>query len=263
MHVDRTDNVPHFTKPKYAGLKGTVLDGEVMGPDFLNTSAVLNSNPDKAVAKQGSKGKLYYHAFDIMAYLGEDVTNLPLSERRKLLEKVVKKMGNKFVKCIPQIKKDFEKYFKSIVAAGGEGLIIKDVRLGYGAGWSKWKKVYDVSTIVTGWKPGNGQYSDQIGSLAVSVYHEGKLVEVGFASGFSDKLRRSMSDDFEAIKGSVLDVFCQEIQKSKRSSGNGIGRLRHPTFHRFRDDLEPKTITSKKLLNDLKAGKTRNNRNKK
>lgn len=259
-HVDRTGNVPHITAIDYSGLEGTVLDGEIMANDFLGTNSVMNSSPALAVQKQNETGKLKYNVFDVLIFRGKDVRGYALEQRRKILEEVVRRMGNEFVTVIPQFKGDIQTYFNQIVARGGEGVIVKDIRCGYGVGWAKMKKVYDISCIVSGWKAGTGKYSSSIGSLALSVWHDGKLVEIGFASGFDDKLRNDMAHNFDKYKGRVLDVFAQEIQDSKRSGGNPVGRLRHPTFHRFRDDVNPSDCTSEKLWADFKATKTKNNR---
>ncbi len=258
-YVDRSDNVPHITSIDY-GLDGTILDGEIMSNDFLNTNSIMNSLPKEAQRKQEEHGNLNYFVFDILFFKGKDIRSMPLSDRRKILEKVVDKMGNDHIKVIPQIKEDIPGYFQKIIKKGGEGLIIKDLRMGYGSQWAKMKKSYEVSCIVSGYKKGTGKYADMIGSLALSVYKDGKLIEVGFASGFDDKLRIEMSKNFQNYEGRVVDIFTQEIQKV--DAKNPAGRLRHPTFFRFRDDLTPKTITSEKLFEDLKATKTRSNRDK-
>ena len=257
-HVDRTGNVPQFTEVEYPGLEGTVLDGEVMATDFLGTNSVMNSGPALAVQKQEESGFLTYNVFDIMSFRGKDIRGLPLHKRRKVLEEVVKRMNNEHVKVIPQFTINLSEHFTRIVEGGGEGIIVKDIRQGYGCGWAKMKKSYDLSCVISGWKPGNGKYKESVGSLALSVYKDGDLVEVGFASGFDDDLRKKMSDNFSEYEGKVIDVFAQEIQKKDR---NGVGRLRHPTFYRLRDDLEPKTITAEKLLEDL-SSRARSNRKK-
>jgi len=259
-HVDRTANVPHITALMYADLQGTVLDGEIMAENFLATNSIMNSSPMLAVQKQKELGFLNYHVFDIVRFRGKDLRGLPLEKRRKILVAVVERMNNKYIKPIEQFTGDIHKYFQSIVNAGGEGVIVKDLRQGYGMGWCKMKKSYDVSCIISGWKAGNGKYADSIGSLALSVHHNGELIEIGFASGFDDTLRIDMGRNFDAYKGKVVDVFTQEIQASKRSKDNPVGRLRHPTFHRLRDDLNAKDCTSLKLQEDLKAAKTKSSR---
>lgn len=257
-HVDRTDNVPHITHELYEGLEGTILDGEIVAADFLSTNSIMNSGPALAVSKQKQIGPCTYRVFDVMAFRGKDVRTLPLSQRRKVLEEVVRRMNNEHVIAIPQITTDLEAYFTEIVSKGGEGVIIKDLRSAYGVGWAKMKKSYDVSCVITGVKPGNGKYASSIGAIAVSVYHAKRLVEIGFASGFDDRLRNDIANNFENYEGRVVDIFTQEILKTK----DGIGRLRHPTFFRLRDDLNAEDCTSEKLWADLKAAKTRNRRSK-
>jgi bifunctional non-homologous end joining protein LigD len=261
-HVDRTFNLPHVTLNHYSGLTGTVLDGEVQAKDFLSTNSIMNSAPREAVRKQEMIGPCQYRAFDILFFRGLDVRSKPLAERRLILEAVVNRMQNEYVSMVPQVSLDHGAHFTRIVNQGGEGIVIKDSRMAYGVGWAKMKKSYDVSCIVSGFKPGNGKYQNSVGSIALSVYHDDVLIEIGFASGFDDKIREDMRSRPEFYMGRVVDVFIHEIQDSKRSKDNPVGRCRHPTFFRFRDDLDAGECTSEKLWRDIAAAKTRNRRSK-
>ena len=243
-NVDKTDNVPQITSPVYTGLEGTVLDGEMFLKDFPTTQSVMGSGSALAQAKQKDIGQLNYFVFDVPVFRGVDIRGRPLSERRKVLETVVARLNNPNIKCVPQWRGDIEENFRKVVSAGGEGLIVKDLRMGYGTGWAKMKKSYDTSCVVTGFKPGNGKYTGMVGALAVSVFDEnGKLKEVGYASGFSDEIRREMTHNWEKFNGAVVDIYAQELSKDCR--------LRHPTFFRFREDLEPNVCTLEKLKADL------------
>lgn len=257
-HVDRTRNVPHITGLDYEELIGTVLDGEIMAKDFLKTNGIMNCGSEyEAVKRMKEYGYVSFYAFDVVSYRGQCVKGMPLAKRRKILEAVVERMDNEYVKTIPQVTENLQEYFQQIVDAGGEGIIVKDTRFGYGREWSKFKKSYDVSCVISGYKEGNGKYAGGIGSLALSVWHDGKLHEIGFASGMDDALRNTMSKNFDAFEGKVVDVYAQEIQDSKRSAGSVVGRLRHPTFHRLRDDLNSEDCTFEKLKSDMKAAKTK------
>lgn len=252
-YVDRSRNVPHITMIDYPGMEGTVLDGEIMSSNFLATNSIMNSAPDRAIAKQKEHGNLDFHAFDILMLCGRDVTALPYSERRKLLDQVVSYLKHPNIKIVQSVKGNLAEFFSEVVGKGGEGIVVKHINGRYGSGWSKVKKSFDVSCVISGFKEGKGKYSaGQIGSIALSVYQAGKLIEVGFASGFSDSLRREISNNPQAFIGRVVDVFAQEIQST---------RLRHPTFHRLRDDIEPVTCTIEKLKSDMtknvKAGRVR------
>lgn len=243
--VDKTDNLSHVTHLVYSNLTGTVLDGEVMGESFLATTAALNSRPNKSL-------KLDFHAFDVLMINNQDIRSSELTNRRKILEQVVAQMKNEHVKIIPQKtpkEVNFKNHFEEIVNSGGEGLIIKDSRCAYGNGWAKMKKVFDVSCVISGWKPGTGKYRGTIGSIELAVFHKDKLVDVGFCSGFDDKLRMEMRRNFKKFEGSVVDVFVQEMQESTRSE---LGRFRHATFHRLREDLRASDCTYSKLCADMK-----------
>ena len=227
--VDRTYELSHVTKQDYRSLHGTIIDGETMN------------------------GFETFNAFDVMFFCGTDVRPLPLHERRKILEKIIKLMNNESVKIVKQVTKNLAEYFHSIVDAGREGIVVKDINQPYGVGWAKYKKSYSVSAIVTGQK--EGKEADTVGSVFVSVYQNGKLIEVGCAAGFTQKDKISMAKNFDKYMGRVVDVFAQEM------TNKGTGRLRHCTFHTWRDELDPKDCTLEKLKADLKKG-VRKNRTK-
>jgi bifunctional non-homologous end joining protein LigD len=243
--IDKAANLPHIAKP-YPGLEGCVLDGEVMHPNptkLGDTTGIMNSLPAKAIARQDVEGKLHYNVFDILYYHGVDVRQKPLRERRQLLEMVVDIMHNLHVSPVPQ---HFDKdgLFRSILAAGGEGTVLKNRNSPYGVNWVKNKRVADFSVIISGYKPGQGKYAGSLGAVAVSVYKDGQLVEVGFASGMTDAEREDIWTRRDEYLGAVIDISAQEVTKD--------GRMRHPRWLRFRDDVAPETLTFEKLLDDAK-----------
>jgi ATP-dependent DNA ligase len=252
-YVDRSLNVPHLTSIDYPQMDGTVLDGEIIAADFLATNSIMNSSPERSIEKQEKHGKLTFNVFDVLMLCGRDVRELPYQARRKILDDLIQRLNNPNIKLVPAIHGDLGKFFENVVSNGGEGIVVKNIHSPYGVGWAKVKKSFDVSCVISGFKEGRGKYSaGQIGSIALSVYQEGRLVEVGFASGFNEKLRREISANSDSFLGRVVDVFAQEMQSS---------RLRHPTFHRLRDDIDPSTCTLEKLKSDMtrniKAGRIR------
>jgi len=240
-HVDRTLNVPQITGHDYGDMAGTILDGEMFLTDFPTTTSVMGSGPAVAVEKQMAGGWLNYWVWDVMQFRGVDVRGRSLEDRRRILEAVVQRLDNPRIKLMPQWRGDHDAIFRDVVAKGGEGIIVKDTRMSYGIGWAKMKKSYEVSCFVSAFKPGNGKYAGGVGALAISVYdREGNAVEVGFASGFDDATRGALT---EADFGRVVDVYAQEIGRT--------GRLRHPTFFRWRDEMHETDCTFDKLRDDL------------
>jgi ATP-dependent DNA ligase len=242
--VDKTMHLSHITTLELAGLKGTVLDGEVFLKSHTLTQSILSSAPAEAALRQAEHGQLIFFALDVLHHRGQDVRHLPYVQRRALLEKIVLEVGHPACQVIPKREKNLQAFFDEEVAAGGEGIVLKSLTGAYGEGWYKLKKSYDVSVIVTGFKPGKKGFAGMVGSLTLSVYKDGKLIEVGFASGFDVAFRQELTKNFEAYRGRVLDVFVQEL-----TSG---GRFRHATYHRFRDDVKAETCTLEKVILDLK-----------
>jgi ATP-dependent DNA ligase len=251
-HISKVDNLPVDKTHHVIGLgsdwpdlKGTVLDGEVFAQDFTFTQSILNCSPAKAIERQSTSMILNYYVFDCRVFRGEDIGGLPLEKRRMVARAVVDRLNLSNVVLIQQWPFDrISEMFNQIIAAGGEGLIVKDKRFAYGCGWSKLKKSYDVSCFISGYKPGNGKYRDSIGAIALSVYdnspdddseYDARSIEIGFASGFSDEIRAAINSNRDAYLGKVVDVYAQEL-----SSGN---RLRHPTFFRFRSDVSHRDCT--------------------
>jgi len=254
LPVDKTKNIPQVTDHEFLDLQDTILDGEVFLKDFHYTSSIMNSSPSNAIAKQESDGWLNYYVFDVLVFRGQDIRGWSYTKRRKVLKAVVKRMGLEHVKVVPQYKPEqIPEMFSKIVKAGGEGLIIKDIRCGYGVNWCKLKRSYDVSCFISGYKEGNGKYRGNVGAIELSVYSEdGKTIAVGWASGFTDQLRNEINEDREGFIGVAVDIFAHEL------SVKGV-RLRHPTFHRIRNDVNAEDCTLEKLKDDFKK-KARTNR---
>lgn len=224
---------------KYPGLDGTVLDGELY------------------------QGK--YYAFDLLFDKGVDLRKEILLKRRERLLQVVAAMKNPLVEVVkswngcasqPNIgtqKGDIDAVFQMVTDAKGEGLVVKDLRSPYGTNWAKLKKSYDVSCVITGFREGTGALKGLVGSLVISVYQDGKLVEVGTIKPGTNQLHEDITRDRKKYWCQVVDVFAQEMTVHNK--------LRHATFHRFREDVNSDTCTMEKLKEDFKKA-ARANRNK-
>ena len=99
-------------------------------------------------------------------------------------------------RIIPQIrikeKSDMEIFLKKIESMGGEGLILKNPRIGYHTGRSphilKVKNFQDMEGVVVGLNKGKGKYKNLMGSMTLKL-ENGTLFKLG--TGFSDKLRHT------------------------------------------------------------------------
>jgi len=249
MHVDRTLNVPHITDINYSGLEGTVLDGECFLIDGATTTSIMGSGPEVSQQKQKENGLIIYHVFDVPVFRGKDIRGMPLDQRQRVIEAVTRRMNNEQVVNVDTWDtENIKDRFLYVVAngiGGGEGLVVKDLRQGYGSGWAKYKKSSEVSCFISGFKPGKGKYESMVGAIEVSVLTPDGPLAVGYASGFDDKLRKEMSDNPEFFIDHVVDLYAHELSKK------GL-RLRHPTFYRLREDLCKTECTLEKLKADIK-----------
>lgn len=267
LYVNKARNVPHITADFDPAMRYTVLDGEATLPGykFYDLNGLMNSLPDRAWDLQEEKGLIQYNVFDCLAFRGSIITDQPLLTRRAKMCVAAGMIANKHIQIVPQWGNTaVERYFEKVVLAGGEGLIIKDTQTVYGKGWSKMKKSFDVSCIVMGFKPGTKKYEGQMGALQLGVYDDyslkalatdkPELREVGFASGMDDALRQHITDHPFEYLHHVVDIHAQELTDA--------GRLRHPTFIRFRDDVSPESITLEKLREDFALENAKPDRSK-
>lgn len=228
----------------------TVIDGEVMAPEgasFRDIASIMNVSPGRARARAGEIGEPRYFAFDLLYVDGLDVRDKPQMERRSWLDHILKNDANPLVRLVPIESVDKLSYYDSIIAKGGEGVILKDFTASYGEGWIKVKKYSTLDVVVTGFTDARegvtGKYLGQIGAAKVSVYStQGQLLEVGRVSGMTDEVRLDMSQNPKRWIGSVIEIAAQEFAKE---------RLRHPRFLRPRFDADPKSATFAKMMADL------------
>lgn len=259
--VEKSHNLPHITHITYTGLEDTILDGEVTipGKDFGDVIRIMGTkDPQEAVQKQNTLGAAVYNAFDILQYKGRDVKSLPLKERRALLERAAKEMGNPYIKVVPQITTDKENYYREVVSRGGEGLILKNLNSPYIPGgrdsdkWIKAKKHRTYDVIVLGFEQPEKYSVNTKGETIINrnfargwvknirwgVYKEGKLTEMGSTSGMTDSERQEVTTNQKKYIGTVIEVEGQMFFKEG---------VRHVQFVRFRPDANPEECTFEKL----------------
>ena len=98
--------------------------------------------------------------------------------------------------------------------------------------WLKVKKSATFDCVVMGFSQGKGKYNTQIGAVRFGQYLNGKLIELGQASGMTDADRALMSKYPERYLHKVVMIKGMERLKS--------GAIRHPQFSRMRSDKLPK-----------------------
>ncbi len=241
-----------------------ILDGEIVAIDENRKTSfpLLQNYLTKRI------GILEYYVFDILHLNGMNLRELPLVERKKILEKII---PNNNVKISAFVMEKGTELFEKVSMSGGEGVIGKKLGSKYQAGirsgdWVKIKAVHTQEVIVVGFtEPRGGR--KKIGALLLAAYANGQLEYVGHAgSGFDDSALLAMS---ERLKPLIIEkcplknipktnspatwVRPRTVVEVRFMEWTPDGLMRHPTFLGIREDKEAKEISK-----ELPAAKSKN-----
>jgi DNA ligase D-like protein (predicted ligase) len=231
-----------------------VLDGEVVAFEGEQTSFARlqqrlgSSNP---TAEQLKTYPVVYCVFDLLAEGDEDLTRLPLTERRgRLLAAVEPRMA---LQPTEAWSGDSVKRFEAACQAGWEGLIAKRSDALYVPGrskdWLKLKCLWEQEFVVGGYTDPTGSRSD-FGALLVGYYENGGLRYAGkVGTGYT---RATLADLGGRLRGMhVGDSPFVEVRPVPRGTHwvrpelvaqigfaewTNDARLRQPRFLGLRDD---------------------------
>lgn len=195
LYDEKTANLPFHNELKFPELAGTVLDGEILssiacadtgGTDVNNAltacSAIINAGPDVALNFQKKYGAFKYVIFDIIKFKGVETVHQPFSYRRELRAKAVNVLMEKTRNIFEEVRgTDVNKgeFYKELVKAGGEGVMLKDLRSPYEFGKRRWtllkaKRFDDYDAFITGFVKSDDEkaWKDYVGALEFSIIDE-------------------------------------------------------------------------------------------
>ncbi|MDF1728587.1 MAG: non-homologous end-joining DNA ligase, partial [Sulfitobacter sp.] len=177
--------------------KAALIDGEVIagdgGGDFSSLQKAL---------KEG--GPLTYYAFDCLSLDGENLTDKPLSKRRKALEGLFKGLPPRGpLRLSPVIESDGAAALQAMCDAGGEGVLSKKLDAPYRGGrtraWIKAKCIRRAEFVVGGWSPSDKR-GRPFSSLLLGSYEGGRLVYRGrVGSGFDEQAFETISTELASL----------------------------------------------------------------
>jgi len=259
-----TDNVPHLKVLNLKDFEGSIFDGELYLPSefvkldaFVNaleaTTALLHCSPEKAKEFQETGQRIHYHIFDVLKAEGKDLRPLSFKNRLQYLNEFksyIKSLElNQFIEFEDLIFKDKEQYFKEVIKAGGEGIVLKDLEAPYFQGarsqsWLKLKRFNTVDALIIGYDRGKEwDKKGLIGSVELGIFDEcGDLRSIGRVSSLSLQKRFGMTEVVEGIPtlkkehlGTVVECRFQDLNKNLRG--------RHLQILSFREGQNAKPIS--------------------
>lgn len=185
-----------------------VLDGEVVvlndegHPDF-RALQLSRSNADR----------LHYYIFDILWLNGYDLMNVPLIERKRLLQELLP--GHDRLLISQYFEGSGIELFEAVKVLRLEGIVAKRKDSIYKPGtrtndWMKIKHMIERSFVIGGWTDAENK-SRKFGTLLLGEYEKGKLVfKARSGTGFSDR-------DEEMVLRTL-----QEIETKKKPFSNEV-----------------------------------------
>jgi len=219
-----------------------VLDGEVVSSSFQTLMKQVHRKDDV----KATDARLML--FDIIPLSEFQKGKSTLGQRRR--SNLLKSFKSVFDKCgsidvIEQTEVDldgyvgelqFKQFNKDAIAAGFEGIMIKDPDAGYeckrSTSWLKQKPFIEVSLTVTAVEEGTGRNEGKLGALICEGIDDGKRIVVNVGSGFTDLDRDEFWTSKDAMVGQIVEVRADAATRSQDSEDTYS--LRFPRFLRFR-----------------------------
>jgi len=244
--------------------QNAVLDGEVVAfdsagrPSFQRLQQRMNLAAPSEVQRMRREVPVQLFVFDILWLDGEDLTGLPWTERRALLEEVV--VRGKGIDVTLAVPEHGKALWESAKERGLEGVIAKRASSRYQPGrrspdWKKMKVLNQDEFVLLGWTPGQGGRGASFGALLLGAYVDGELRWVGqVGTGFTDRSLQDLMRRLEPLRIDQPPINDPELKKLRGATfvkpelvasveylqvTDGGRKLRAPSFKGLRDDVAP------------------------
>ncbi len=227
-----------------------VLDGEIV---------VLDEEGNPSFQKlqhyaDNTQYPLQYYVFDLLELNGKQLYDLPLINRKELLQNFLKE--NPIIKYSDHVIERGEDFFEVSKQKNLEGIMAKKMDSHYYAGkrtneWLKIKHHKSGEAIIVGFtKPRNSR--KYFGALVLAIKNKDKYEYVGHTgSGFNEGLLKELhaklvsiirenSPFDERVKTNMPVTWVQPkyIAELKFTEWTNDGKMRHPIFLRLRTDKD-------------------------
>ena len=270
---DLTERFPTIASALARALRtpDCVVDGEVCALDE-------RGRPSFSAMQQGKRDTpLVYYVFDLLELEARPLLDLPLRERRELLEPLL----DRRIASV-RLSEAFDDGEALLTAAGEqglEGIIAKRADSRYLPGrrsrdWLKIKTHGRQEFVIAGYTRGQGRRSGAFGSLVLGAYERNELRYVGnVGTGFNDaeierllaKLRPLERPDspFAAVpkmprvrRGDVVWVEPKLVCEVAFSEWTHDGHLRQPSYQGLREDKTPRDVRAElPIEEEVRSGK--------
>ena len=251
------------------------LDGEIVvigrdgAPDF---NALQNACDD------GRTEAVTYFVFDLPYLSGYDLRRVPLHERRRLLEQLLRRHAAEPLRFSADLAADPDHVLEAACKMKLEGLIAKRIDAPYVSrrsdSWLKLKCQQRQEFVITGFKDRGGERgAAEVGALLLGVHDEkGRLISVGsVGTGWNfaaaRELKKQLLEAGNHVAATSVRSEAQRRRWSAGSAGNArwvrpklvaevrfsgwtpAGQIRHASFVALRTDKVAAEVTREREVN--------------
>ncbi|MFT4111883.1 DNA ligase D [Silvibacterium sp.] len=181
-------------------VESALIDGEVV---VLNDEGATSFARLQAAFQEHGKYPLTYFVFDLLHLNGHNLRNLPLTERKAVLARLLAG-GDDVIRFSDDVHQSGADVFAHACRLGAEGIVSKRAdavyRSGRSSAWVKVKCVRQQEFVVGGFTL-PGDRGAGLGSLLLGYYEEGRLIYAGrTGTGFTQKSQRELRKRLEEIR---------------------------------------------------------------
>jgi bifunctional non-homologous end joining protein LigD len=175
-----------------------VLDGEIV---VLDEEGHASFQMLQQWAKE-QKGFICYQVFDLLWYDGYDLTDLPLIERKRILQNILPE--NEYIKYCDHILERGKDMYALSEQMGIEGIIAKKINSSYTQGvrsksWLKLKNVHMLEAVIAGFTMGRNSRK-YFGALILGQFEKNELKYIGHTgSGMDEKTVKEVYQKLEPL----------------------------------------------------------------
>ncbi len=243
---------------------GLILDGELVALDS-------EGRPSFNLLQHHRKNsEIVFYVFDILAYRGRDLRELPLQLRRQLLDAALAN-ANDPIRLSAVLNAPAEQVIAAVRKQGLEGVIAKRTDAPYESGarsgrWVKFKVNRGQELVVGGYKPSGKDHFD---NLAIGYYDQDRLIFIAkLKNGFTPASKDEIFARFKGLDTKVCpfanlpepknarrgEALSAEAMKKYRwlrpelvvqvefTDWTAANHLRHSKFVAVRDDKDPREV---------------------
>jgi DNA ligase D-like protein (predicted ligase) len=220
--------------------EGTVLDGELVALDAKGRPKF-----DLLQSFRGQAANVRYYAFDVPRLRGHDTTGLPLLERKKLLDELVRGKSEKILisefvegSAKAMLKHVKEHGFEGVVGKRGDSVYEPGERSG---AWVKHRVNLGQEFVVGGYVPGKSGFE----SLVIGYYRGRDLLYVHrLVAGFTPAMRKEIFAGLEGLEIKTCPFVNLPQEGKSRWGGEGLNaeKMKHCVW------LKPEKVVQVEFL---------------